>query len=199
MKVAYPGLVWSRCSPEKNIYLTFDDGPVPRVTEFVLDVLEEFAAKATFFCVGENIRRHPSLFEKILARGHHVGNHTYNHLNGWKTDLSHYLDNIKRCQDIINQYTSVEQPLFRPPYGKIKRAHIQALKDFYTIIMWDVLSGDFDKRLNPQQCLANTVKATRGSSIVIFHDSLKAERNMKYALPLYLKAMKDKGFTFQTL
>ena len=199
LRVAYPGLVWVRRSSGKEIFLTFDDGPVPQATEYILDLLEEFSVKATFFCVGENIIRYPHLFERILTEGHRVGNHTYNHLNGWKTDLNQYLNNVKQCQDLINQFVKTENPLFRPPYGKIKRVQARALKDLYTIIMWDVLSGDFDKRLNPQQCLENSVKSTRSGSIIIFHDSLKAERNVKHALPLYLKAMKDKGFTFLTL
>jgi peptidoglycan-N-acetylglucosamine deacetylase len=193
----YPGLTWRIPSEEKNIYLTFDDGPVHGPTEFALETLNEHGAKATFFCIGDNVHKHPEVFKKIITSGHAVGNHTFNHLNGWKTSSSNYLDNVKKCDDVI-QSQAAPTKLFRPPYGRITRKQIRLLAG-YKIVMWDVLSVDYAKSLSADACLQNTIKATREGSIVVFHDSYKAEKNMTHALPRYLEHFTSKGYSFKTL
>jgi peptidoglycan-N-acetylglucosamine deacetylase len=193
----YPSLTWRMPPEEKNIYLTFDDGPVHGPTEFALDALKEYSAKATFFCIGDNVHKHPKVFSKIIQGGHAVGNHTFNHLNGWKTASSIYLQNVKKCDDILNSHTTSTK-LFRPPYGRITRNQIKLLEG-YTIVMWDVLSVDYARSLSAERCLRNTIAATRDGSIVVFHDSYKAEKNMTHALPRYLEHFTSKGYSFKTL
>jgi len=197
----YPQLVWRIPVNEKKIYLTFDDGPVPGPTEFVLDVLSKFKIKATFFCIGDNVAKHPEVFNRLVSEGHQVGNHTQNHLKGWSTDLRKYIDNVKSCEDALStriQNPESSVPLFRPPYGRITRKQIQSLPD-YRIIMWDVLTHDYNKAISEQQCLINSIKATRPGSITVFHDSVKAERNMKYVLPKYIEHFQSKGYRFDIL
>ena len=183
------------------MFLTFDDGPVPEVTDFVLECLSAHKALATFFCVGENVARHPQIFRKVIAGGHSVGNHTHNHVNGWKTSLADYVENIGLCADTLGHHTDAAPPsaLFRPPYGRMTRKQIEAVNGKYNIIMWDVLSGDFDKNLSREQCLAKTLKYTGNGSIVIFHDSYKAADNLQYALPRLLDHLISKGYLFQPL
>lgn len=188
--------LWHNSREKKKIYLTFDDGPVPGVTEFVLTQLEKFEAKATFFCVGDNIRKHPEVFQQILVKGHKVGNHTYNHLNGRKNPEDKYLQNVEECEKWIGNHS---QKLFRPPYGRMTRFESQELLKKYTIVMWDVLTADFSKKLSAEKCLSNSIKATRNGSIVLFHDSYKAEKNMTYALPRFLEHFSAQGFTFESL
>lgn len=188
---------------QPSLYLTFDDGPVPGPTEFVLEELQKYRAKATFFCIGDNIRKYPEVFNKVVAQGHAVGNHTFHHLNGWKTSADKYRENIQLCdQEMIaavdSSYQAKGTILFRPPYGRITREQIRALKS-HQIIMWDVLSIDYDSSLSPEQCLKNTIKATRPGSIIVFHDSIKAERNMTFALPRFLEHFSALGFTFKAL
>ncbi len=199
----YPQLVWKTDTPEKKIFLTFDDGPVPGPTEFVLDTLKNFHAKATFFCIGDNVRKHPDVFTKIVDDGHTIGNHTFNHLKGWSYSTSDYIDNVALCATQFKaaglpRAPSHVQQLFRPPYGRIKISQIKALCN-YRVIMWDVLTHDYAKSYSPVHCLAGSLKATRPGSIVVFHDSVKAERNMKYALPRYLEHFSEKGFSFVSL
>jgi peptidoglycan-N-acetylglucosamine deacetylase len=181
----------------KSLYLTFDDGPIPGPTEFVLDVLAKNKIKATFFSIGDNIRKHPAVFDRVVEEGHAVGNHTFNHLSGWSTDNSKYLENIQKFENTVADKRK-SSLLFRPPYGRIKRSQINALQDF-KIIMWDVLSFDFNKNLSPEKCLKNTVAATRAGSIIVFHDSLKAERNMCYAFPRFVDHFLQAGYQFKTL
>jgi len=193
----YADLIWRIPTPEKKLYLTFDDGPVPTVTEFVLTELEKAKAKATFFCIGDNVRKHPEVFRKIIKDGHAIGNHTFNHLKGWNTPVKTYVDNVKLCDNQLkadNSQLSIQ--LFRPPYGRIKRSQIKALKE-YKIIMWDVLAHDYSKNISPDRCLKGSIAATRPGSIIVFHDSLKAEKNMSYALPRFLEHFSNKGFTFE--
>lgn len=193
----YADLIWRIPTQEKKLYLTFDDGPVPTVTEFVLTELEKAKAKATFFCIGDNVRKHPEVFRKIIKDGHAIGNHTFNHLKGWNTPLKTYVDNVKLCDSQLkadNSQLSIQ--LFRPPYGRIKRSQIKALKE-YKIIMWDVLAHDYSKNISPDRCLKGSIAATRPGSIIVFHDSLKAEKNMSYALPRFLDHFSNKGFTFE--
>ena len=188
-----PTYTWRGQHTERVVYLTFDDGPIPEVTPWVLAQLAAYEAHATFFCVGENAARHPTILNDIRAAGHTVGNHTYNHLNGWNTDLHDYLDNVDRCAKVV------ESGLFRPPYGRLSPRKTFALQRKYRIVMWDVLSGDFDQDLSPQACLANVLDNVNPGSIVVFHDSLKAERNLRFALPLLLAALRAQGYRFEAI
>ncbi|KRT16378.1 polysaccharide deacetylase [Pedobacter ginsenosidimutans] len=196
LKWYYPSLLWNKSRTEKVIYLTFDDGPIPNVTDFVLKTLKVFNAKATFFCIGDNIVKHPEVFERIKNDGHAIGNHTFNHLKGWKTDNETYLQNTLKCQELT------QTNLFRPPYGRIKKSQISNLKSQISelkIVMWDVLSGDFDTKLSPEKCYQNVIKHTENGSIIVFHDSLKAFDRLSYALPKVLAYFSEKGFTFSML
>lgn len=198
MRALYPNFVWRKPTQEKIIYLTFDDGPIPEITEFVLETLAAYNAKATFFCIGNNIQKNPDVFQKVINDGHSIGNHTFNHLKGWTTDDKVYFDNIEQCKDEMvsrGVYTS----LFRPPYGRIKRSQANVVFPDYQIIMWDVLSGDFSLKLSPKTVLEKTLKHTEAGSIVLFHDSIKANKNMLYALPKFLEHFSEKGFRFEML
>jgi peptidoglycan/xylan/chitin deacetylase (PgdA/CDA1 family) len=197
----YPDLVWRLPAQEKVIYLTFDDGPVPGVTEFVLENLSKYAAKATFFCIGDNILKHPEVFQRVVSAGHGIGNHTFNHLKGWSTPVEKYIENTRQFEEHISEHqllTQGQAKLFRPPYGRIKRSQISALKE-YRIIMWDVLSYDYCKSGKVENQLRGTISATRPGSIVVFHDSFKAEPKMQYILPRYLEHFADKGYQFLTI
>lgn len=191
----YPDLVWKK--PSANIiYITFDDGPIPDVTPFVLNALADYDAKATFFCIGDNVRKYPEIYQEVIKAGHSIGNHTFNHLNGWNTDDEKYLENIGECAEYV------KSDLFRPPYGRIKKSQIKKLKTRHPdikVIMWDVLSGDFDQNLSPEKCLENVLRATVPGSIIVFHDSLKAFDRLKYVLPKALEYWNDKGFVFKDL
>jgi len=192
----YPSLIWNKARSEKAIYLTFDDGPIPDVTDFVLKTLQDFDAKGTFFCIGDNIRKHPEVYDRLIAAGHRIGNHTFNHLKGWKTEDGAYLKNFEQCQGLTDTM------LFRPPYGRIKKSQASAIKALHPemeIIMWDVLSGDFDTELTPEKCFNNVIRNTGNGSIVVFHDSLKAFDRLQYALPRTLAFFKERGFVFRTL
>ena len=189
----YPSLIWHKSRDEKSIYLTFDDGPIPVVTPFVLNTLKSFNTKATFFCIGDNVTKHPEIFEQILADGHSVGNHTHNHLRGWDTTNEVYLDNVAQCAELV------KSNLFRPPYGRAKRSQYSMLGKQYSLIMWDVLSGDFDSDISPEKCLQNVVSHTKNGSIIVFHDSLKAFPRLEYALPKALEHFSSRGFSFLPL
>jgi peptidoglycan/xylan/chitin deacetylase (PgdA/CDA1 family) len=193
LKRTYPKYLWDFTSIEKTIYLTFDDGPTPEVTSWVLDELKRYDAKATFFCIGKNVEQHPDLFNKILAQGHTIGNHTYSHLNGWETKSFPYLKDVVKCSKVF------QSNLFRPPYGKLTRFQAKAILSDYTIVMWDVLSADFDKNCSPEKCLKNVIENAKKGSIVVFHDSLKAEQNLKYALPKVLEHFTKQGFQFKAI
>lgn len=196
----YPNLIWRGPSQEKILYLTFDDGPVYGPTEFVMDTLKKYNNKATFFCIGENIAKHPDIFKRIGDEGHSIGNHTFNHLNGWKTPLDKYVVNTLKCHREINRFetSGVYSNYFRPPFGRITRAQIKALSD-HKIIMWDVLTNDYNQAISPNDCLKNSIRVTRPGSIVVFHDSIKAEKNMMYALPRYMEHFLLQGFLFNVL
>jgi peptidoglycan/xylan/chitin deacetylase (PgdA/CDA1 family) len=197
LKKLYPGLIWNRSRDERCIYLTFDDGPIPIVTPFVLKTLKQYNAKATFFCIGDNVQKNTPIFEQVKAEGHSIGNHTFNHLRGWATKTIAYADNFKKCDELLHT------PLFRPPYGRIKRAQISKLKEIRNndiqFIMWDVLSGDFDIKLKPATCLHDVLKHTENGSIVVFHDSLKAFPRLEYVLPRAMKYWSKKGYEFRGL
>lgn len=194
----YPTLTWRMPDTSPVVYLTFDDGPVPGPTDFVLETLRQFDIKGTFFCIGDNIRKHPDIFYRILAEGHQAGNHTFNHVNGWKTSLETYVSNVIACDDELEKNRVKPAGLFRPPYGRITRAQIAALHA-YTIIMWDVLTMDYRRTIGREACLANSIRAVRPGSIVVFHDSIKAEHNMAYALPRFIEHCLTHGYTFKTI
>ncbi len=189
----FPNFTWRIPNAEKIIYLTFDDGPIPEVTPWVLEQLRAYDAKGTFFCVGENVQKYPDVFKQVLAEGHTVGNHTYNHLAGWQTDNIPYFHNVRHCARQVNS------DLFRPPYGRLKPKQAQFLQRHYRIVMWDVLSGDFDASITNEQCLQNVVKNTQAGSIIVFHDSLKAEEKLRFVLPKVLKHFAAKGYRFEQL
>ena len=195
LKALFPRYKWRVNTKEKRIFLTFDDGPIPDITEFVLDTLKKYNAKATFFCIGDNVRKYPDIFEQILKQGHSVGNHTFNHMNGWKSDDSVYMANIELCEKQLNLNTN----LFRPPYGRMKKSQSRKLPLNKEIIMWDVLSGDFSAGIKPEGCLQKSIKYARPGSIVLFHDSLKAANNMQYALPRFLDHFTKIGYQFEAL
>ncbi|MDB5132017.1 MAG: Peptidoglycan/xylan/chitin deacetylase, PgdA/CDA1 family [Mucilaginibacter sp.] len=196
LKKLYPQLTWHMNNASRCIYLTFDDGPIPIVTPFVLNILKQYNAKATFFCIGDNVRKYPEIFEQVKNEGHTIGNHTYNHLKGWDTDDQTYLNNFLQADKLLNT------ALFRPPYGRMKRSQANLLKETIPgldIIMWSVLSGDFDIGLTPEKCLENVLKNARGGDIILFHDSLKAKERMEYALPRAMEYWSKKGFEFKSL
>ncbi|MBX2891523.1 MAG: polysaccharide deacetylase family protein [Saprospiraceae bacterium] len=188
-----PAYTWRLDTQERVLYLTFDDGPIPEVTPWVLDTLRPYQAKATFFCVGDNVVKHPAIFQQILEEGHAVGNHTYHHLNGWHTDAVPYLNNVRRCARVV------KSRLFRPPYGRLTPRQRMSLVRHFRIIMWDVLSGDYDVHISPQQCLQNVLDHAQPGSIVLMHDSLKAQRNVRFALPAVLEHYAREGYRFEKI
>ena len=177
----------------KIIYLTFDDGPVPEVTPWVLSQLAQYNALATFFCVGDNVCKHTDIFRTVQAAGHTVGNHSFNHFNGWGTETADYIANVALATHVTGS------TLFRPPYGKLRPSQAHILHRDYKIIMWDVLSGDFDPNISPEQCLQNVLRNTRRGSIIVFHDSLKASKNLFFTLPRILAHFSAKGYRFEAL
>lgn len=193
IKTLFPDFVWQMHGCPKQIFLTFDDGPIPDVTPWVLKQLRTHQAKATFFCVGDNVERHPSILAEIIDDGHVVGSHTFNHLSGWGTENGSYFQNVHRGAD------TTKSGLFRPPYGRLKPSQGSYLRKHYRIIMWDVLSGDFDEKISPQQCLQNVIKNSVDGSIVVMHDSVKAQTNLQYVLPRVLEHFTKQGFVFSAL
>lgn len=189
----FKNLIWSIPTKEDIIYLTFDDGPDPEVTSWVLETLKKFDAKATFFCKGENVEKHRDIYEQIIAQRHATGNHAFSHLNGWKTKKDKYLKDVEKCAALVNS------KLFRPPYGKLTPSQYSMIKKQYSIIMWDVLSGDFHKKITKEKCLKNVITYTKKGSVVVFHDSIKVEENLYYALPLFLEHFARQGFKFETI
>ena len=195
LKAFYPGFIWHIKTDRRKLYLTFDDGPIPEVTEFVLSTLSHYKAKATFFCIGDNVRKHPDVFQQLISSGHSIGNHTYNHVNGWQSENEAYIENFSKCSKEL----SLETSLFRPPYGRIKKAQSRLLPKNQKIVMWDVLSGDFSRHITPEICLQKTIKYARPGSIVLFHDSIKASKNMQYSLPRLLDHYSDLDYSFEAL
>lgn len=189
----FPNFHWRVAGEAPVIYLTFDDGPIPSVTPWVLKQLAAYNAKATFFCVGENVRKYPQLLEQVLAEGHTVGNHTMHHLDGWASENLPYFHDVRHCGNQVNS------TLFRPPYGRLKPAQAQFLQRHYEIVMWDVLSGDFDPHLKPEECVTNVTSNAGPGSIVVFHDSLKAQEKLEFALPKVLKHFTELGYRFESI
>jgi peptidoglycan-N-acetylglucosamine deacetylase len=198
IKALFRSLVWNIKTKDLVLFLTFDDGPIPEVTPDVLEILKRYNAKATFFCIGENIKKHPEIFQQVIQDGHAVGNHTYNHLNGWKTKKEEYLENIKKCREVLN-LKQQSSNLFRPPYGRITPFQYSIINKQYSIIMWDVLSEDWKKELTPEDCFQKVKRNAKPGSITVFHDSLKATERMKPALEKTLKYFSEKGFRFESL
>jgi peptidoglycan/xylan/chitin deacetylase (PgdA/CDA1 family) len=196
LKLLYPKLLWDAKGDGNSIFVTFDDGPIPIVTPSVLKILKQYNAKATFFCIGDNVRKYPDVFQQVKNEGHAIGNHTFNHLNGWHVDDEVYLDNFRQADELIGSN------LFRPPYGRVRRSQagqLQKLKPGIKIVMWNILSADFDVSVSPEECLDNVIKNTRPGDIVLFHDSLKAKERMEYALPRALEYWNGKGYEFRAL
>ena len=203
VKKIFSKYIWNIPNNEKKVYLTFDDGPTPEITEWTLSQLEKFEAKATFFCIGDNINKFPEIFNLVFSKGHSIGNHTFNHLKGWETSTKEYIENVALCQEAISKNSKIvnlKPAIFRPPYGRIKCNQAKELRNLgYKIIMWDILTTDFDANVTPEQCLQNVLKNVTSGSIIVFHDSKKAFRNLEYALPKTLEFLKEKGFSFAVL
>lgn len=189
----FPEGAWRIQKKKKSVYLTFDDGPIPDVTPWVLDLLDKYNIKATFFCVGENVMRNPDIFEEVKRRGHSVGNHTYNHLQGSKVTTRSYLRNVMEADKLI------QSTLFRPPHGLIRWKQAKCLRDHFLIVMYDLITRDYSKKLNGEQVFKNVKRFARKGSIIVFHDSLKAEKNMKYALPRAIEWLLEEGYTFEKI
>jgi len=216
VKKMFPNYIWNISPTKKTIYLTFDDGPTPEITDWTLKTLNAFNAKATFFCIGDNVKKYPDIFNNILKDGHAIGNHTFNHIKGWKTKHKDYIANIELCESTIkaqipnskfqNSQSSIANHqflttnLFRPPYGQITpKQGKNLIKRGYKIIMWDVLSFDWDNNTTQDKCLNHVISKSKNGSIIVFHDSIKASKNMTYALPKILEYFSSKNYTFSTI
>ena len=192
IRYLYPSAIWRMDKDKKAVYLTFDDGPIPRVTPWVLDVLDKYGIKATFFMVGDNIRKHPDEFRMVVERGHRIGNHTFNHIRGLNYDINSYLENTdKACRMMMNT------DLFRPPHGYMSPKQYAELKKRYKIIMWDLVTRDYNRKFTGEQILQKVKKYARNGSIITFHDSIKSEENLKYALPKAIEWLKEQGYEFR--
>lgn len=204
IKKIFYNYIWDIPNIENKVYLTFDDGPTPEITAWTLSQLKKHNAKATFFCIGNNIKKKPEILNAIIQEGHAIGNHTFNHLNGWRTETQEYINNTKQCEiQISNKLTPVnnqQSKIFRPPYGKIKKSQAKMLRELgYKIIMWDVLSADFDATITPEKCLNNVISNVKSGSIIVFHDSVKSFKNLEYALPKTLDFLKEKGYKCEVI
>ena len=199
----FPKRVWAFPSSKNSVYLTFDDGPIPEVTPWVLEVLKKYKAKATFFCIGDNVNKHANVFQQIIEEGHSIGNHTYHHLNGWKTKTGDYIHNCEKCEDSLNRVQDDKvkiNNLFRPPFGKLTLKQSKTLqKKGFHIIMWDVLSADFDTKISNKKCLENVIKNIQPGSIVVFHDSLKSYEKLRYVLPKVLDFIKINNINCESI
>ncbi len=199
IKWLLPNFLWEIKTDRKVVYLTFDDGPTPEITNWVLSQLQLFDAKATFFCIGNNIERNPEIFDNMIRSGHAIGNHTQDHTNGWNTKFEDYIKNVKLCADQIATH-GLDSKLFRPPYGKLKMSQSKKLLQLgYKIVMWDILSADFDQIITPEDCLNNVLRNIAPGSIIIFHDSVKAFANLEYALPKTLAFLESEGYRCEVI
>lgn len=211
----YPERIWAFSDSKNTVYLTFDDGPIPQVTPWVVDELKKHQAKATFFCIGENIKKHPEIYQKVRDEGHAVGNHTFNHLNGWKTETSKYVENVLKAENQMTAYAEQHldseknnqqsvavnrQVLFRPPYGRIKSKQARILQEKgFKIVMWSIISYDYSADVSEEKCLQNVLKNIQPGSVIVFHDSLKAEKNLRYILPRVLDFIAESGWNCASL
>ena len=192
-RAIFRGSIWRIPEKEKCVYLTFDDGPIPEITPWVLDILDIHGVKATFFCVGDNVHKYPDIFQQVLERGHRVGNHTYNHVQGIRFQTKNYLKNIEKAAGFIHS------DLFRPPHGHMRLAQLHALRQKYKVIMWDVITRDYSPHMTAQDVLNVVKKYTRNGSIIVFHDSLKAVERIKTALPQSIEWLLDEGYQLKLL
>lgn len=192
-RALFPGATWRIPSDERCVYLTFDDGPIPEVTPWVLNTLDLYGVKATFFMVGDNVRKHPDVFRQVVERGHAVGNHTFHHIQGIRYDTRGYLADVEQADQLIPGF------LFRPPHGHMRFPQLLCLRKTHRIVMWDVVTRDYSPHLTPQQVLDNVKRYTRNGSIIVFHDSLKAERNMRWAMPRAIEWIISQGYTFRKI
>ena len=200
----YPQRIWTGAAEGNQIYLTFDDGPIPEVTPWVLDLLKEYRAKATFFCIGDNGQKHPEIFRRIVAEGQSIGNHTFNHLNGWSTNTVKYVQNTLKAEKILEEYSSAEirakNRLFRPPFGKLRSAQAKELqKRGFKLVMWEIITEDYNQKISPEKCFASVSRNAKPGSIIVFHDSLKAQKNLEASLPKVLELFSQKGYVFAAL
>jgi len=191
--ILYPNITWRIKDPAKNIYITFDDGPDPASTPEVLDMLDQFHAKATFFCVGEKVSKNQDIYNSILEKGHTTGNHSFNHFNGKKTSTKKYIENISRAAEFI------DSNLFRPPYGKITAQQTRLLKKSYKIVMWSVLPGDFESRMSKEDVLKRSIKYTKNGNIIVFHDNIRFHQKMIFALKGFLEYFSHAGYNFRAI
>jgi len=199
----FPKRVWAFPNSKNSVYLTFDDGPIPIVTPWVIKVLKQYKSKATFFCIGDNVTKHENIFQQIIEEGHSIGNHTYHHLNGWSTKTKDYINNCEKCEDYLNRVKdnkSKSNSLFRPPFGKLSLKQSKTLQERgFHIIMWDVLSADFDAKISNKKCLENVLKNIQPGSIVVFHDSLKSYDKLRYVLPKVLDFLKINNINCESI
>ncbi|MBU8892220.1 MAG: polysaccharide deacetylase family protein [Bacteroidales bacterium] len=186
-------LTWHFTGRDNELFLTFDDGPTPEITPWVLSVLKDFNARATFFCIGKNVKKHPELYNQIINEGHSVGNHCYSHIKGWRTRNKKYIRSVEKAAQFI------DSDLFRPPFGRIRPAQINRLKKKFNIVMWDVLSRDYNNKIDKEKCLQYVIDFSESGSIIVFHDTKKAEKKLKYTLPKVLKHFSEKGFSFNLI
>ncbi|MDR2805012.1 MAG: polysaccharide deacetylase family protein [Dysgonamonadaceae bacterium] len=192
-RALFPGAHWRFNKDEKVVFLTFDDGPIPEMTPWVLDVLDKYGVKAVFFCVGDNVRKYPEIYREILARGHRVGNHTFHHLQGLKVTSKTYLNDVKEAEKLI------DSKLFRPPHGHIRMPQFFKLRNDYTIVLWDVVTRDYSCLMTPEQVFNNVKKYTRNGSVIVFHDSLKGGEKTRYALPRSIEWLLEQGYQFRLI
>ena len=190
-RILFPGVTWRIPSEKKCVYLTFDDGPIPDVTPWVLDTLDKYGIKATFFMVGDNVRKYPSIYKMVVERGHRVGNHTFNHIQGIRFRTKNYKKNIEKADEFIHS------KLFRPPHGHMRLRQVLKLRKRYRIIMWDVVTRDYSPHMTPNGVFNVVKNYTRNGSIIVFHDSLKAKRNMQAALPRAIEWLIEQGYEFK--
>ena len=190
-RALFPGVTWRMLAEPKCVYLTFDDGPIPEVTPWVLDTLDRFGVKATFFMVGDNVRKHPDIYQMVVDRGHRIGNHTFNHIQGWRYWTKNYLANVAKAAEYI------PSDLFRPPHGHMRIPQTLLLQRKYRVIMWDVVTRDYSPHMTPEGVLQVVKRYTRNGSVIVFHDSLKAQRNMRVAMPQAVEWLLAQGYTFK--
>ena len=200
IKKIFSKYIWDIPNNEKIVYLTFDDGPTPEITNWVINELNKYSAKATFFCIGNNIKQHPEIIIDLIKNQHSVGNHTFNHSNGWQTSSTNYLKTVQQFEQQLSKINNFKTNIFRPPYGKITPLQAHNIKSLgYKIIMWDILSADFDTTISPEKCLKNVLSNIESGSIIVFHDSKKAFKNLEYALPKTLEYLYTNGFICETI
>lgn len=193
IKKLFPNYIWNKSRKKPFVYFTFDDGPIPEVTPWVLDTLKAYDMHGTFFCVGDNVRKHSSIYDRIINEGHSVGNHSYSHKSGWSTEAEKYLDDVELCGSFV------QSNLYRPPYGRLRPQQAEAIRDQYKIVMWDILSGDFDQKITAEQCYQNVIQHLKPGSIIVFHDNIKSFKTLKEVLPKVIEYCIAQGLVSKAL